>query len=158
MTDHTDGGVSAAPVFVVDPVAVSSWVADPGFRVERDEQRRRIEVTLSAKVTVDAWMAAVASVIAQNAWRDPAVFDMSAVESTSLLLNLPNLVPVVADLTKTHGRRQAVAVIVREAERPTWQQRLSRLFRDLLLVEAFSDLASAHRWLTQMEREPATGA
>jgi hypothetical protein len=129
-------------------------VTDPGFRFERDEQQRRIVITLSEKASVDVWMAAVAAVITQNAWRDPAVFDMSAVEGTALLLNLPNLVPVVAGLTEAHGRRQAVAVIVREAGLSIWRQRLSGLFRDLLFVEAFSDLASAHRWLTQRD-EPA---
>jgi hypothetical protein len=48
-------------------------MANPAFRLERDEERRRIVITLSARSNGDVWTAAVAAVIVENAWRDPAI-------------------------------------------------------------------------------------
>src|SRR5688572_25125643 len=110
----------------------------PGFRFERDQERRRIVITLSANVTVGLWRTTVSTLVAENAWRDPLLYDMSAVDSTSLLLNLPNLVPVVADLTKTHGRRGAVAAVVPSSDLSVWRLRLPVLFRDFVEIDAFS--------------------
>jgi hypothetical protein len=127
----------------------------PGFLLERDLQRGRIVITLSTRATVDAWKTTVAALVAANGWRDPLIYDMSAVESTSLLLNLPNLVPIVADLIQAHGRQAAVAVIVSYRELEVWRQRLSGLFDHLVTVEAFSDLAVAHSWLDSLHRPRA---
>ena len=122
----------------------------PGFLFERDLERGRIVITLSTRATVDAWKTTMAALVAAHGWRDPVIYDMSGVESASLLLNLPNLVPIVADLIQTHGQRAAVAVIVTYRDLAVWRQRLSGLFDHLVTIEAFSDLAVAHAWLDSM--------
>lgn len=117
-----------------------------GFLFEHDPAKRRVVITLHARSTVDVWHAVVAALADANLWLEPVLYDMSAVDSAPLLLNLPNLVPVVADLHQAHGQRQAVAVIVRSHELAVWQQRLQP-FRPLLAIEAFADVQSAHAWL-----------
>ena len=118
----------------------------PGFIFEHDSARRRVLITLYNKSTVEIWHAAVATIAAANVWRDPVIYDMSAVDSAPLLVNLPNLVPIVAGLHEAHGQREGVAVIVPSSELLLWQQRLEP-FRPLLAIEAFADVASAHAWL-----------
>jgi hypothetical protein len=125
-----------------------------GFQVDHDQERRRVTVTLSTKSTVDVWRRAVSALVTENTWQMAVIYDMSSVETAPLLLNVPNLVAIVAELTKTYGRREAVAVIVLENELDLWRQRLSGVFGDLLAVEAFSDLVSAHAWL-DAQRPPS---
>jgi hypothetical protein len=126
----------------------------PGFRVERDTSRQRIVLTLSEKATVPLWWATVSTLIDEQAWREPLIYDMSGVESAALLLNLPNLVPLVADLARLHGPRGAVAAVVRGTEVEVWRQRLSTLFDAIVVVEAFPDITTAHDWLDRMEAAP----
>jgi hypothetical protein len=123
---------------------------EAGFRLERDEQRRRLVITLSARATVEVWSAVVSTVIAGDAWGYPAIFDMSAVESTPLLVNLPNLAQIAEQLSRTHGRPDPVAVVVQEADVELWRQRLATVFGPLLTIEAFSDVAAAGRWLDRV--------
>jgi hypothetical protein len=122
----------------------------PGFKFERDANEQRIVITLSSRATVDVWWAAVSTLVAENVWRTPVIYDMSAVDSAPLLLNLPNLVRLVADLNKQHGSRGPVAVVVRDVE--LWSGRLSGLFRHHLTVEAFGDVASAADWLDKQAK------
>lgn len=116
----------------------------PGFRLERHDGR--IVITLTEKATVAGWYAAVCALIVENAWRDAVIYDMRAVESAALLLNLPNLVPIVADLTSAYGRKGPVAAVVGDSDQTVWRERL-RLFNHLVLIDAFSDIAMAHQWL-----------
>jgi hypothetical protein len=117
------------------------------FSLEHDQERRRVVITLSAKATVAVWQATVSALVAADAWHAPLIYDMSAVESTPLLLNLPNVVSRVADLTTQHGPRDALVAIVHPSNLDMWRNRLSRLFNGLVVVNAFSDLEMAHRWL-----------
>jgi hypothetical protein len=122
-------------------------MADAGFLFERDAQRGRVVISLTSKATLDLWRASVLALVANHVWAEPVVYDMSAVESTPLLLNLPNLAPIVREITQAHGPRGPVAVVVREGEAALWQQRLSGLFDGVVNVAAFGSVAAAHAWL-----------
>jgi hypothetical protein len=135
------------PSTAADDNFTGDLVMRPAFNVEHDQDRRRVVITLSAKATVAVWQATVSALVAADAWRAPLIYDMSAVESMPLLLNLPNVMPRVADLTKQHGPREALAAIVNPSNLEVWRNRLSRLFDGLVVVNAFSDLEMAHRWL-----------
>jgi hypothetical protein len=126
----------------------------PGFRLERHDGR--IVVTLTEKATVAGWYAAVCALIVENAWPEAVIYDMRAVESAALLLNLPNLVPVVKDLTGAYGRKGPIAALVCSSECSVWRQRLSTLFADLVSIDAFSDITTAQRWLDEIDQR--TGA
>ena len=130
-------------------------MTEAGFLFERDEGRRRVVITLRARATLDVWWTTVSTVVAANAWGDSVIYDMSAVASAPLLVNLPNLVQVVGQLTGTHGQPGPTAVVVAATDVDLWRQRLSDLFGDLLIIDVFSDVTSAQRWLDRVGR-PAT--
>jgi hypothetical protein len=125
-------------------------MTDPGFRFERDERRGRVVITLSAEVTVDVWWASVWALVAEQVWRDPVVYDMSAADSMPLLLNLPDVAHLVQTLTAAHGRRDAVAIVVRHEDIEPWRQRLSPLFRNVVVIDVFPTLVAAHDWLDSL--------
>jgi hypothetical protein len=126
-------------------------MAQPEFQFERDEQRGRIVVTLPARVTTDVWWTSVSALIDDHVWRDPVVYDMSAAETSPLLLNLPSLVKVVRRLTREHGPRGAVAVVVREGDLLDWRHRLAGLFEGLLDIAVFPSVPDAHAWLDRLD-------
>jgi hypothetical protein len=126
-------------------------VAYPGFRLHRHDGR--IVVTLTEKATVAGWYAVVCVLIAEDAWRAPVIYDMRQVESAALLLNLPNLVPVVTDLTAAYGRKGPIAALVCSSECSVWRQRLSTLSNHLLAIDAFSDITTAQRWLDEIDQQ-----
>jgi hypothetical protein len=128
-------------------------MAQSGFRLDYDEGRQRVVITLRDRATVGLWRRSVSALIDAHAWSEPIVYDMSRVEATPLLLNLPNLVPAMERLTQAHGQRAPVAVVVRGSELELWRQRLDTLFDRLVLVEVFADLESAHAWLDRTSPE-----
>jgi hypothetical protein len=102
-------------------------------------------------------MPPVCALIVEDAWRDAVIYDMRAVESASLLLNLPNLVPVVAGVTATHGPQGPVAVLVCSSDCIVWRQRITKLFHPTVVIDAFSDVAAAHRWLDTVHPDSGRG-
>jgi hypothetical protein len=131
-------------------------MTEPGFLFERDEGRRRVVITLRARATMEVWWTTVSTVVAENAWGDSVIYDMSAVASAPLLVNLPNLVQIVRQLTSTHGQPGPTAVVVAENDVDLWRQRLAVVFGDSLIIDVFSDVTSAHRWLDRVGRPNAS--
>jgi hypothetical protein len=121
-------------------------VSSHGFRFERDERRRRVVVTLAARVTVDVWWASVSALVREGVWAEPVVYDMHAVESAPLLLNLPNLTRMVQGLVDMYGPRDPVAVVVGHDDLTLWRQRLSA-FDHVIAIDAFPSVEAAHEWL-----------
>jgi hypothetical protein len=124
-------------------------MTDAGFTFEHDETRRRVVITLSARATTEVWRTTISTFVSRDVWGQAVIYDMSAVDSAPLLVNLPNLARIVEELMITHGRPGPVAVVVAPAEVALWRQRISHVFRDFLTVEVFSDVASADAWLDQ---------
>ena len=91
----------------------------------------------------------MSALVSRNGWGQPVIYDISAVDSAPLLVNLPNLARIVRELMATHGQPGPGALVVVPADVGLWRQRLA-VFPDSLTLEVFSDVGSAHAWLDQM--------
>lgn len=131
---------------------IADAIVTSGFRLQHDRHRGRVVITLTEKATLAGWCSAVAALIDEDAWQHTVVYDMSAVESASLYLNLPNLVPTLSYLTAVYGRKGPVAAVVGSDESSQWRLRLQSLFKHLLVSNAFSDVEAAHHWLDQVDQ------
>ena len=125
-------------------------MTDAGFTFERDETRRRVVITLSARATTDVWRTTMSALVTRDAWGQAVIYDISAVDAAPLLVNLPNLGRIVHELIASHGRPGPGALVVGPADVGLWRQRLADVFRDVLTLEVFSDAPSAHAWLDQV--------
>ena len=88
----------------------------------------------------------MSALVREGVWAEPVVYDMHAVESAPLLLNLPNVTRMVQSLVELYGPREPVAVVVGNDDLTLWRQRLSA-FHHLIAIDAFPTVEAAHAWL-----------
>jgi hypothetical protein len=115
---------------------------------QRDDERRRITVTVKGRVTTKEVLAIVARQAADKAWSYGTLYDSREGIDVPTADDLRQLVCEIGALTTRYGPRGPVALVVLEAALYKMARRYAAL-GDLtaLNVGVFGNVAEAERWL-----------
>ncbi len=118
------------------------------FTFTRDDARRRVLAVITGPMNIDTWSAIVTRQIDERAWQYGSIFDMRAASSFEFLDTIPEMIARVATLSRHHGMRGAVVLVVPPALLTEFQQRLFEYAdRVPYPFEAYTDMATAETWL-----------
>ena len=120
----------------------------------RDDTKRRIRVTSTGPLTLAESIDALARQVHEGTWTYTSLLDLrrGMLDSKEDLLALSLH---IEELTRDHGRRGPVAIVVREAASVGRAQSYMRRVKEET-IEVFWDVAEATAWLDAQPHDAAS--
>jgi hypothetical protein len=117
----------------------------------RDDERRRIRVTVNDSSTQADWIASVEQQLAEGAWEFGVLVDARAMSAAPPLESIQSFLAHVQALTDVHGHRGPIAVAARNPGAIAGMQiyKMSGKKQDL---EIFWSIEDAQQWLDEQAR------
>src|SRR5262245_20249520 len=115
----------------------------------RDDDRRRIRVTIADSATLAELIAVVDRQASEGTWQYGMLYDVRALGDPSTAADRETVLNHVRRLITVHGPRGPVAVVARSSATIGTAQMYSHRAGEDLMLQVFWDLDEAERWLEQ---------
>lgn len=114
----------------------------------RDDQHRRIRVTIDDTCTFDDLIASVHRQLTEGAWGFALLVDARGMSTPPEPENVRSFVTYVRGLVAAHGPRGPIAIVARASGAVAGAQ-IYKVFGDKRDLEVFWDLGDAQKWLDE---------
>jgi hypothetical protein len=114
---------------------------------ERDDTNRRIRLTLTDPVTVDALIASVERQLADGAWRYGLLIDTRAPIDAPRPTDIRSVASHIGELVAAHGPRGPIAIVAKSVSAIGSAQLHAFFGRAIESIEVFWDIDDAKHWL-----------
>jgi hypothetical protein len=115
----------------------------------RDDERRRIRVSLSGYVTLPELIAIVDRQASEGTWMYGILYDTQSMDEPPPLDDMQAVLAHVRQLADEHGPRGPVAIVARSADTVASALMYAHRAGDDLKLEVFWDTEDAELWLDQ---------
>jgi hypothetical protein len=115
----------------------------------RDDERRRVRVTLLGAVSIDAMKAILDRQIIEGAWTYGLFYDVRSLTALPSAADAHEGLEHLRKTVESRGPRGPVALVARDAGAIGFAQRYGMRAGTLLQMEVFWDVDEAERWLAE---------
>ena len=121
------------------------------FDFKRDDDERRVIVTVTGAMTLDVWAAALGHQILEGAWHYSAILDVTEATSFRCTGALDHMIAYGDQLTAERGVRGPVALVVTPQVLGENRRHLSDYAERVAYpFDVFTDFALADAWLRRV--------